>query len=239
MFLLCALVFFLGTSTAQAATYYVATTGNDSNPGTLSQPFRTMRQGVSVLRPGDTTYVRVGTYFESFDTNYFTFPSGTSWTSAVTLAVYPGETVTMNGTFNFGAVPNQYIIIDGLIIDAINGGSDGVSINQGSHHIRLQNCEIKNTHLNGVGLWWGNNNGLSSDYNEIMNCKIHHIGRSSGSVFPDQSPVTDVGHGIDMTTSNNIIRGNHLYDNGEYRFHLYNGTVLPATSIIIIWLTET
>src|SRR6476619_2837533 len=90
MFLVYALVFFLGTSAAQAATFYVATTGNDSNPGTLAQPFRTMRQGVSVLVPGDTTYVRAGTYFESFDTNSFTFPSGTSWTSAVTLAVYPG-----------------------------------------------------------------------------------------------------------------------------------------------------
>ena len=45
MFLVYALVFFLGTSTAQAATYYVATTGSDSNPGTLQQPFRTIVKG--------------------------------------------------------------------------------------------------------------------------------------------------------------------------------------------------
>ena len=36
----CALFFFIGTITVQAATYYVATTGNDSKPGTVSQPFR-------------------------------------------------------------------------------------------------------------------------------------------------------------------------------------------------------
>jgi parallel beta-helix repeat protein len=223
MFVVCALVLFLVTSTAQAATFYVATTGNDSNPGTLAQPFRTMRQGVSVLRPGDTTFVRGGTYFESFDTNHFTFPSGTSWTSAVTLAVYPGETVSMNGTFNFGAVPNQYIIIDGLIIDAINGVNEGVSINQGSHHIRFQNCEIRNSYMNGVGLWWGNNNGLSSDYNEFINCKIHHNGRWGGSGFPDQAPGYGRGHGLYITTSNNVFRGNRIYDNGEYGLHLYNG----------------
>src|SRR2546422_751580 len=32
----------LSPSAASAATYYVATTGSDANPGTLAQPFRTI-----------------------------------------------------------------------------------------------------------------------------------------------------------------------------------------------------
>jgi len=48
------------SATAEAATYYVAP--GDDITGTLAQPFRTLGQGVSVLRPGDTLYVRAGTY---------------------------------------------------------------------------------------------------------------------------------------------------------------------------------
>ncbi len=60
MLLACALLVLLGATTTEAATYYVATTGSDSSPGTLQQPFRTIVKGVSVLRPGDTVFVRAG-----------------------------------------------------------------------------------------------------------------------------------------------------------------------------------
>ena len=43
-------------------TYYVATEGNNSNPGTLPQPFRTVSKAVSAAQAGDTIYVRGGTY---------------------------------------------------------------------------------------------------------------------------------------------------------------------------------
>jgi hypothetical protein len=227
-----ALVIFLVTTTAQAATYYVATTGNDSNPGTIQLPFRTIVKGVSVLKPGDTTLVRAGTYRESIDTNKVTFPNGTSWTSAVTLAVYPNEQVTLIGTINLAGMQHSYIIVSGLTIDA-NNSPEGFTINQGSHHIRLQNCEIKNTYQHGIGLWWGNNNGLSSDYNEILNCKIHHIGSRAGDGVPDVPFGYGRGHGIYMTTSNNIIRGNTFYDVGEYSIHQWAASPQLANNNII------
>ena len=49
---------------AQAATYYVATTGNNSNPGTSSKPWKTVAYATSKMVAGDTTYVRGGTYNE-------------------------------------------------------------------------------------------------------------------------------------------------------------------------------
>lgn len=210
---------FIAVQAAQAATYYVASNGSDSNPGTLGQPFRTMKKGISVLKPGDTTYVRTGTYAESFDTNRFDFPSGTSWTSAVKVAVYPGETVILRGGFNFGKEPDQYIIIDGFIIEAGQRGT-AVAITQGSNHIRIQNCEIRNSD-GGITLFWGNNNGLSSDYNEILNNHIHHIGTSIGYTHADgfTSPGYGRAHAIYMSTSNNIIHGNHIHDAGEYGIH--------------------
>ena len=41
---------FLHADVASAATYYVATNGNDANPGTQSQPFQTVQKGISVLQ---------------------------------------------------------------------------------------------------------------------------------------------------------------------------------------------
>jgi parallel beta-helix repeat protein len=215
----------IGSITAEAATYYVATTGSDSNPGTLSQPFSSILKGVSVLRPGDTTFIRAGTYAESIPWS-FNFPSGTSWSSAVTLAAYPGEIVTMrpNGgssVIDFGGDPDQYIIIDGIHFDAINLSETAIAINQGSNHIRFQNCEIKNAYKSGVYILWGNNNGLPSNYNEFINCEIHHNGRMAYNGGPNQPPGYGAGHGLYITTQNNVFRGNQVHHNGNWGFHVY------------------
>lgn len=42
--------------------YFVATDGDDSNPGTISQPFATINKAYSEVQPGDTIYIRKGTY---------------------------------------------------------------------------------------------------------------------------------------------------------------------------------
>jgi parallel beta-helix repeat protein len=53
---------------AVAATYYVATSGNDSNTGTLvSAPMRTITRAVNKVVAGDTVYVRGGTYREDVE----------------------------------------------------------------------------------------------------------------------------------------------------------------------------
>ena len=51
-----------------AADYFVAqkTPGaDDGNLGTLEKPFKTISAGLTHLKPGDTLYVREGTYRES------------------------------------------------------------------------------------------------------------------------------------------------------------------------------
>jgi len=48
-----------------AADYYVATTGNDTNPGTLTAPFHTIGKAASLMKPGDRCLVRSGIYRET------------------------------------------------------------------------------------------------------------------------------------------------------------------------------
>jgi parallel beta-helix repeat protein len=42
---------------------YVATNGNDSNPGTIEQPFATWKKGIDEASAGDQIYIRGGTYY--------------------------------------------------------------------------------------------------------------------------------------------------------------------------------
>ncbi len=58
--LICSLA--LATGLAQATTYYVATTGNDSNPGTEAAPFLHVSKGAAAAHAGDTVIVMNGTY---------------------------------------------------------------------------------------------------------------------------------------------------------------------------------
>src|SRR4051812_12476139 len=74
---------------ASAATYYGAPTGNDANAGSISAPWRTIRVAVSRLTAGDTLYLRGGVYTgtsDNIDSQAGAVPSGTSWTSAITIA---------------------------------------------------------------------------------------------------------------------------------------------------------
>lgn len=50
---------------AAAATYYIAPTGSDSNPGAASAPWRTFSFALAKLKPGDTLLLRDGTYTPS------------------------------------------------------------------------------------------------------------------------------------------------------------------------------
>src|SRR4030042_327168 len=47
---------------AVSVDYYVSPTGNDSDPGTLSQPWRTFQYALTRTNPGDNVFFRGGTY---------------------------------------------------------------------------------------------------------------------------------------------------------------------------------
>src|SRR5690349_3598285 len=89
--LICGLALLGGLVSAQkgeAENYYVATNGSDSNPGTEEQPFQTLDRGVHDLSPGDTLYVKNGTYTGLRQIT--SIPSGASWDKPVTIAAYQG-----------------------------------------------------------------------------------------------------------------------------------------------------
>jgi parallel beta-helix repeat protein len=105
---------------AQAAVqYYVSTSGSDSNPGTQSQPWKTVNKAVSVANPGDVVYLMGGVYAESVKISR----AGTA-SLPITLTNYQGQTVTIDGGSSSALVVNgatpQYWIVDGLRLTSTN-----------------------------------------------------------------------------------------------------------------------
>ena len=50
------------TAAAGAAEFFVAPAGDDGNPGTLERPFATIQHAQAAVAPGDTVFIRGGTY---------------------------------------------------------------------------------------------------------------------------------------------------------------------------------
>lgn len=150
---LCAALWLAVSAQRSAVTYYVATTGNNGNPGTIGSPFQTLNYAVGQLSAGDTLLVRGGTYAESLVN---VIPSGTSWSNVVRIKNYPSETVWMqpssgNWVIYFDGT-TRYIEIDGININGTGIGDASVFFDDRTggtpNHIRFQNLEVH--HREGV-----------------------------------------------------------------------------------------
>ena len=138
-------------------TYYVSTSGNDNNAGTLSAPWRTIQKSANTVQPGDTVQVRAGTYNEVVTLK----TSGNSTQGYITFANYPGEAPIVDGTgLSIGASGQtglfslegtfNYIVIKGFEIRNYSSSSRGkvpVGIDfEGAG----SNIEILNNHIHNI-----------------------------------------------------------------------------------------
>ena len=87
-----------------ATTYYVATNGNNSNAGTITQPFATWQYAFSKLKAGDILFVRGGTYRGMMGVSganafgvHIQDVNGTA-SSHITVAAYNGEVPVLDGS---------------------------------------------------------------------------------------------------------------------------------------------
>jgi hypothetical protein len=80
------------TTPSASGGFYVSPTGNDHNPGSLDHPFQTLAHGTAQLYPGETLYLRGGTYREALAMGQ----SGRSG-APITITSYHNEQVTITG----------------------------------------------------------------------------------------------------------------------------------------------
>jgi len=137
----------------QGTTYYVATTGNDANPGTLTRPWRTIQRAADTLTAGDSVYIRAGTYHERVVLKH----SGSDG-QYITYAAYPGETVTLDGSgitvpeYNglFDLAGHNYIVVSGLRV--INSNQFGI-LADGSSEVLIEGNTTDHTGTSGIAAW--------------------------------------------------------------------------------------
>ena len=136
------------------SSFYVATTGNNSNPGTQAAPWRTIQHAADTARAGSTVNVRGGIYEELVSIN----ASGNATDGFITFRSYPGETAileaehfTPSGRSGVLTINNKsYVRIEGfeirnfrtaehrlapLGIDVIGAGSHIELLKNNVHHI--------------------------------------------------------------------------------------------------------
>ncbi|MGZ4889615.1 MAG: DUF1565 domain-containing protein, partial [Candidatus Angelobacter sp.] len=74
------------------SSFYVSTTGDDSNPGTQTAPWRTVQHAADTVRAGSTVNVRGGVYEELVSIK----ASGNATDGYITFRSYPGETAVLD-----------------------------------------------------------------------------------------------------------------------------------------------
>ena len=141
---------------ASAATYYVATNGNDNHPGTEAQPFATVNKGAQVAQAGDTVIIKSGTYVPT--SRIVVANSGTA-AAPITFkaevkhgAVIDGQSQVPNMNVDgrvglFEMVNKSWIIVDGLRIE--NSGFWGIWADA-CQNITIRNCYTFNTYGSGI-----------------------------------------------------------------------------------------
>ena len=145
---------------AQAADYYVATTGSDSNPGTMAQPFASLQKGHDVAASGDTVWIRGGTYRvvngATATAGFNITKSGQSDARRIRFWAYPGELPI----FDFSQL-------------RITSSTNNAGFYVTGSWLHFKGFEVTNVPMgtrSSNGIW---NRGGSNNTFELLN--IHHI----------------------------------------------------------------
>ncbi len=177
-FILLLIYYFLSSASISSTVYYVAKNGNDNNPGTEAQPWRTITKAANTAVAGNTIYVRAGTYNERLVPAKSGSPG-----NYITFSAYPGEIVTIDGTGISVPTYNglihisnkNYIRISGLRI--VNSQWAGIWVADDSSYITIEKNYIYNTSSSGILM--GNGHHYIADGNEIEKGSNDTTGDSS------------------------------------------------------------
>jgi hypothetical protein len=193
------------------SSFYVSTTGDDSNPGSQTAPWRTVQHAADTVRAGCTVNVRGGVYEELVSIK----TSGNATDGYITFRSYPGETAILDAEHFAPARRNGIITI------------------QNKSYIRIESFEIWNYRtaehrLTPLGI---SVTGAGSHI-ELLNNNVHHIeqnfnGRDAPGRGGNGFGIAVYGTDAETPISELVIDGNevHHLKTGSSESLVVNGNV--------------
>lgn len=129
------------TPASGASRRFVATWGNDTNPGTIDQPFQSWQKAVEESHPGDITYIRGGVWYKTEHVH----PGH----SALGMLIRPGEfgrNGTENSPIKYYNFPGERPILDGSLAEPNQfRWLTGISLSL-AEHIHLKGLTVRHIH---------------------------------------------------------------------------------------------
>lgn len=238
-----------------AQSFYVSTSGLDTNPGTEALPWKTVSKAASTLTAGQTAYVRGGTYYEKVSVAN----SGTAG-NYITITAYPNEKPIIDGTgvvtgsaaiFSIGS--RSYIKVSDLRMQ--NGG---MGISCYGKNVIIENNYVYNTSNTGISMANCSNTvvkgntverAVYTSWGECINfSQCEYIDVCYNEV-KNGSPTNNAGgEGIDVKGSKHVrVFGNIIhdlpmklgiyldsYDGLDYDIQVFNNKIYNCTNGILI-----
>jgi hypothetical protein len=201
--------------TLSGATWYVAPSGSDTNPGTQQQPFRTVAAGVAAAGPGDTILLGDGVYGAEGHTG---FPV------TITTSGTPSAWITLKAQNKWGAVLDCQ-----NAADAPQTGCSGyINLDTGAAYWVFQNLVFQHGYEFGVS----SNSTPSAHDILVSGCRFEYIGR-----HPSFSQYGIVGFYAGPGAYNLTFDSNEFHDigrdSGSYISHDH-GLYLHSASTTIV-----
>ena len=193
------------------SSFYVSTTGADSNPGTQTAPWRTVQHAADTVRAGSTVNVRGGVYEELVSIK----ASGNATDGYITFRSYPGETAVLDA---------EHFAPD---------GRSGILTIHDKSYVRIEGFEIRNFRtaehrLTPLGI---SVMGAGSHL-ELLHNNVHHIeqnfnGRDAPGRGGNGFGIAVYGTDAKIPISELVIDGNevHHLKTGSSESLVVNGNV--------------
>jgi parallel beta-helix repeat protein len=195
---------------AHAATYHVATNGNDSNSGTSSSPWRTLQKAANTVRAGDVVLVANGAY-----TGFQVTADGTA--SAPIVFRANGDAVVVNArnastADNINLEGANYVTVEGFVVnDAPRNGIRAVT----ATGVIIRGNVVSRSGLTGI---------LTGFTPRIQ-------------IIDNIASDSEVQHGIYVSNSNTanddpVIRGNECFGNNNNGIQINGDCVAGGDGVI-------
>jgi hypothetical protein len=226
-------------------TYYLSPAGSDSNPGTLSKPWRTFTASLPKLKAGNVLNVRGGTYTEKITLT--DLPDGTA-TSRIVLQNYPNERPVIENQVTLGS-PSYWTIsginvhwastaaVPGGLLVRIYGGTDWIFENAEIWGSRgTAGLHVDDGPSDSIGKWTVRNNcvhdtyktdGTNQDHLLYINTTKGGTGLIEGNILFNSLNGRGIklGPGDTGGPTNVTVRYNSFYNNtGPSNIQLSKGT---------------